>query len=498
MGKEKREEKQAILEKERPSTTTDDNKPLDTLSKLSYGVGGMTFLVLAGVLCSYLPLFLLEVAMIKPAHASVVLFGGRAWEAIANPICGIFVNKLDSRFGKMKPWIVCSLPFVLLSYFLIWVVPGVSNDLKFVYYIFIYCAHLTFITCYNLPYVSLTMFLSNNQQDRDSATAYRIGFSVIGIVLGNVIMSQFLAANSDSADGSFVNINVNQTLNSTLPPLERNQMEVTFIAAAGTIVGVGLVCGLIVILGTKEKKDISASKHGGEDNVWTSIKSVFSHRPFIIGLPCFQFSLLTLQVSLVLSNPMWQKILSKIGKKKTLGIGQLLIIPILTSLFFLPENNTVVAFILCYLVGAASSCLYLLPWSMMPDIIDDYIVKTGLRNDAIFYSFFQSFNKLLNGIGLGMSTLVLGFAGYETGASVQPNSVGMTMRILMSVVPICLTLVSIIFLCFFPITESIKHKNEAILANRRQQRESNKVTFEPTTEKETSEDRRRMSKEFAV
>ncbi|XP_077991591.1 sodium-dependent lysophosphatidylcholine symporter 1-like [Glandiceps talaboti] len=448
--------------------------------------------------------------IIQPAHASVVMFGGRAWEAIANPTIGIIINKLDSRFGKMKPWIVFSLPFVMVSFFSLWVVPDIIDDLKFAYYVIMYMVFLTVLTCYNLPYISLTMYLSNNQQDRDSATAYRMVFSMCGTVLANVILSQFLAAveNSDSFDDPFVNTTINETVASTLPPQERNAMERTFMAAALTIIGVALVCSLVLILGTKEKKDIYVSKRGGKDNVWISMKSVFSHRPFIIGLPCFLFSLLTLQmvisnttlyllyalhidlfyygliilqVSIVLSMPVWQKLLTKIGKKKTLVIGQLLLIPIMASLLFLPENDIVVAFIFCFLLGTGLSCIQLLPWSMFPDVIDDYFVKTEKRNDAIFYSFFQSFNKLLNGTGLGMSTLVLGFAGYETGASQQPDSVAMTMRILMSVVPICLTLVSMIFLWFFPITDSRINENKAILAKRREEPKSSKVSCEATT-----------------
>ncbi|XP_077991782.1 sodium-dependent lysophosphatidylcholine symporter 1-like [Glandiceps talaboti] len=152
------------------------------------------------------------------------------------------------------------------------------------------------------------------------------------------------------------------------------------------------------------------------------------------------------------------------------------------SLFFLPENNVVVAFIFCFLLGTVLSSTHLLPWSMLTDVIDDYIVKTEMRKDAIFYSFYASFMKLSIGIGLGMSTLVLGFAGYETGACLQPDSVAMTMRILVSVVPICLILISLIFLYLYPINESRIKENKAVLAKRREQRTSSNGTFDLTSE----------------
>jgi Na+/melibiose symporter-like transporter len=44
---------------------------------------------------------------------------------------------------------------------------------------------------------------------------------------------------------------------------------------------------------------------------------------------------------------------------------------------------------------------------MLPDVIDEYMVKTGERHESIFYSFFVFFTKLSSGVAVGISTLVL-------------------------------------------------------------------------------------------
>lgn len=44
---------------------------------------------------------------------------------------------------------------------------------------------------------------------------------------------------------------------------------------------------------------------------------------------------------------------------------------------------------------------------MLPDVIDEFMISTGERKDAIFYSFYVFFNKLAAGLGLGISQVAL-------------------------------------------------------------------------------------------
>lgn len=44
---------------------------------------------------------------------------------------------------------------------------------------------------------------------------------------------------------------------------------------------------------------------------------------------------------------------------------------------------------------------------MLPDVIDEFMVKTGTRRESIFYSFFVFFTKLSAGVAVGLSTAFL-------------------------------------------------------------------------------------------
>jgi Na+/melibiose symporter-like transporter len=55
----------------------------------------------------------------------------------------------------------------------VWFVPDIEDQgQRTLWYIVAYCIFQTSISCFHVPYTSLTMVLSSNQADRDSATAW--------------------------------------------------------------------------------------------------------------------------------------------------------------------------------------------------------------------------------------------------------------------------------------------------------------------------------------
>ncbi len=89
--------------------------------------------------------------------------------------------------------------------------------------------------------------------------------------------------------------------------------------------------------------------------------------------------------------------------------------------------------------GILLSPSYLVPWAMLPDVVDEAHDKvrggrrscgavcdgdttaclppnkqTGQRHEALYYSYFVFFQKFATGIALAFSTLLLDWAGYIT------------------------------------------------------------------------------------
>ncbi|XP_068768637.1 sodium-dependent lysophosphatidylcholine symporter 1-like isoform X2 [Struthio camelus] len=454
--------------------------------KVCYAIGGIPYQMTGNALGFFFQIFLLDVVQLEPFHASLILFLGRAWDAVTDPAIGFLVSKSPRRkCGKMIPWIACSMPFGVLFYCMMWsIVPDATPvSLKFLWYLFMYSFFQTCMTCYHVPYSSLTMFLGGTQRDRDLATAYRMGVEVFSTLLGSGIQGQIVGSyHARMMNSCYV---LNGTLPNTSSSSLTDSLENTRRAYAFSSLVLGsiycLSC-LILIFGVKEQPG-PLSPLGKVGLPFSScLRTILEHKPYtqllcgflfaslafqvaqgIFAVFCthaaglagkFQHLVLVMLVTASLSIPFWQWFLGRFGKKTAVSSGLVLIIPALVAITQVMHNF--LAFIFLMIVaGCSMAVLYLLPWSMLPDVVDDFRLRNPscLNLEALFYSLYVFFNKFAGGLAVGISTLSLHFAGYQAGDCMHNPSVILALQLLIAPVPISLLLVAIIIFSIHPINK---------------------------------------------
>lgn len=465
---------------------------LSVCSKLCYAIGGAPYQMTGSALGFFLQIYLLDVALLDPFHASIILFVGRAWDAVTDPTVGFLVSRSRwTGIGRMMPWILLSTPFAVLTYFLIWYVPPFEQG-KVIWYLVFYCLFQSMQTCFHVPYSALTMFISSDQKERDSATAYRMMVEVLGNVLGTAIQGQIVGgAASDcptEADDVLASTNSSQ-INTTRISLEDTKQAYMF--ASGVICLIYILCAAVLFLGVKEHKDSGRKKSAPltfQQGLWL----VMSHGPYVKLVTSFLFTslafmliegnfalfityalghrndfqniLLVIMLSGTLTIPFWQWFLIRFGKKTAAYIGNSWALPFMILIVTL-KSNLVVSYLVSIAAGVSVAASFLLPWSMLPDVVDDFKVKNPdvHGHEAIFYSFYVFFLKFASGVSLGVSTLSLKFAGYVTGGCSQPESVSLTLKILVCPVPLVLIVLGLLILKTYPIDEEIRKGNRKLL-----------------------------------
>ncbi|XP_071882477.1 sodium-dependent lysophosphatidylcholine symporter 1 isoform X3 [Anas platyrhynchos] len=464
-----------------------EEKPgLPLCRKLCYAVGGIPYQMTGNALGFFLQIFLLDVVQLEPFHASLILFLGRAWDAVTDPAVGFLVSKSPRRkFGKLIPWIACSTPFGVLCYCLLWstLADGAPASLKFLWYLFTYNFFQICMTCYHVPYSSLTMFLGGTQRDRDSATAYRMGLEVFSTLLGSGIQGQMVGASHGRLTHS-CSLGNGTLPNSSTPSLA-GWLEGTrraYVSASLVLGSIYCLSCLVLVFGVREQPG-PLSPLGKAGLPFTRcLRMIVGHKPYtqllcgflfaslafqvmqgIFAFFCthavglagkFQHLVLVMLVTASLSIPFWQWFLGRFGKKTAVTVGLALIIPALVAITQVSHNF--LAFILLMMVaGCSMAVLYLLPWSMLPDAVDDFMLRNPscLNLEALFYSFYVFFNKFAGGLAVGISTLGLHFAGYRAGDCTYNPSVTLALKLLMAPVPITLLLIAITLFCLHPINE---------------------------------------------
>jgi GPH family glycoside/pentoside/hexuronide:cation symporter len=104
---------------------------------------------------------------------------------------------------------------------------------------------------------------------------------------------------------------------------------------------------------------------------------------------------------------------------------------------------------------------YLIPWSMIPDVIEIDELETGQRREGVYYGFFVFLRKLGISLGMAISNFVLEASGYINHipgdpVPVQPPAVLLALRIFVSLVPTVILLFSFLAVRAYPLTRE-KH-----------------------------------------
>ncbi|XP_074018066.1 sodium-dependent lysophosphatidylcholine symporter 1 isoform X2 [Numenius arquata] len=400
---------------------------------------------------------------------------------------GFFISKTSwTRLGRLMPWIIFSTPFAVISYFLIWFVPDISRG-QVMWYLVFYCIFQTLVTCFHVPYSALTMFISREQSERDSATAYRMTVEVLGTVLGTAIQGQIVGKvvtpciESPLFIGKTNSSVAMEELNMTHDTGSLTDTRNAYMIAAGVIGGLYILCAVILSVGVQEKRESSELQSDEPVSFFQGLKLVMNHGAYIKLIAGFLFT--SLAFMLLEGN-------FALFCTYTLGFRnefQNILLAIMSAIPFLImvavlDSNLIVTYIVAVAAGISVAAAFLLPWSMLPDVIDDFKLQhpDSHGHEAIFFSFYVFFTKFTSGVSLGISTLSLDFAGYQTRGCSQPSEVNFTLKMLVSAVPVGLILLGLLLFKLYPIDEEKRRKNKKALQDLRE--ESNSSSESDNTE----------------
>ncbi|XP_045045128.1 sphingosine-1-phosphate transporter MFSD2B isoform X9 [Desmodus rotundus] len=237
------------------------------------------------------------------------------------------------------------------------------------------------------------------------------------------------------------------------------------------------VCSGFLHLGVKERPDPSATASSQGMSFLAGLGLTVRHPPYLKLVISFLFIsaavqveqsylvlfcthasrlhdhvqslVLTILVSAVLSTPLWEWVLQRFGKRMS-AFGICVMVPFAILLAVVPTAP--VAYVVALVSGVSIAVSLLLPWSMLPDVVDDFQLQhqSGPGMETIFYSSYVFFTKLSGAGALGISTLSLEFAGYEAGACKQTEQVVVTLKVLIGAVPTCMILTGLCILMVSP------------------------------------------------
>jgi glycoside/pentoside/hexuronide:cation symporter, GPH family len=452
-----------------PASNNPASQKLSFSTKLAYGAGDLGPAITANVLAFYLLIFFTNVAGLPAGLASNILVVGKVWDAINDPIVGVLSDRTSHPWGRRYPWIIYGgIPFGIF-FFLQWIVPSTDRTVLFWYYVGISVLFNTAYTAVNLPYTALTPEITQDYNERTSLNSFRFAFSIGGSIFSLILALIIFAVIQNNPNQQYLVL--------------------------------GAICAVISVLplywcvwGTRKRVAAQLLENAELDNSTSlplkeQLRIAFSNRPFLYVIGIYLFSWLGVQLTATIipyfvvnwmQQPqyvfslvaiavqgtalimlfVWSRVSERYGKKAVYFMGMSLWIIAQSGLFFLQPGQVTFMYILAVMAGVGVSTAYLVPWSMIPDVIELDELQTGERREGIFYSFMVLLQKigLAGGLWLvGQALEVAGFLPTVPGQPppVQPDSALFAIRVAIGPLPTLALICGMILAYFYPITREV-------------------------------------------
>ena len=156
----------------------------------------------------------------------------------------------------------------------------------------------------------------------------------------------------------------------------------------------------------------------------------------------------------------WKFVSDKLGKKTVYYLGMIVWIIAQAALFVIQPGQVAFLYTGAIMAGFGVSVAYLIPWSMIPDVIELDELNTGQRREGIFYSFMVLLQKLGLALALFLVGQALEFSGFIArlpGEPIptQPESALFAIRIAIAPLPTLFLIMGLILTYFYPITKEV-------------------------------------------
>ncbi|WP_423222521.1 MFS transporter [Candidatus Amarolinea aalborgensis] len=457
-----------------PPATTTEKVPL--ITKFAFGAGDVGPAIATAIMSFFLLFFLTDVARLDPAVAGVILLLTKIWDAVNDPIVCMLSDRIKTRWGRRRPWFLFgAIPFGL-TFFLLFIVPQVSNNGKFWYYLVISLLLDTAFTVVNVPYTALTPELTRDYDERTSLNSFRFAFSIGSGLIAAVVHPIIVSAMQPTLgiQGAYAVSAGVWAVAATLPfffafwgTYERHQpdeeedlpfreaLKITFANRAFRYVtGIYLLSWLVV-------QTVST--------IVIYYMTYWLRQPGLVPVV-----ILAVQGSALIWLFIWTAVSRRTGKKGVYYRGMIFWIVVAFALFAVqPGWPSWVIIALAALAGVGVATAYLVPWAMLPDVIELDELETGKRREGAFYGFFVLLQKLGLALGLFLVSQVLNWTGYITPPEgitapiVQPDSALLAIRLMIGPLPALILAAGIFLVYKFPITKENHEQALRELARRR-------------------------------
>ena len=412
---------------------------------LAYGSGAIAYGVKDLGFSTFLLLFYNQVIGLPSAQVGFAIMCALLLDAFIDPAIGFLSDNTRSRWGRRHPWMYGAAIPVALSYILLWNPPmGWSQPAQIAYLVAVAVLIRSFISCYEIPSAALAAELTTEYDERTRLLSYRYLFGWGGGLVAYVVTTAvFLKPTAAFPAGQLNPEGYSQHglfaagmmllailvtsigTHKQIPYLRSPPQErITFNRLAREMVGTLNNRNFLMILAAGFFLYAGIGLGFATTLYFSTYFWEFSTAEIaLFGISSLIAAILAFVIAPRLARRFEKKPVAMvlIPTGVAFGVGPIF----LRLLGAFPSNDSPLIFgtifvtnILYVGIGVCANILFS---SMIADVVEDAELKTGRRQEGLFFAAIAFANKSTTGLGIFAAGLIVSAVHFPTGA--KPGSV---------------------------------------------------------------------------
>lgn len=451
-------------------------KPLSLWTKLVYGTGDWSEASYGTLRQIFYAIFLTDVVGLDARLASVAALVGIVWDAVNDPLVGILTDRMRSRWGRRRPFLlIFAIPFGA-SFLLLWWAPPWHNQIALAATITLaFMVSDTFETLCGVPFASLLPELTPDYDERTTLTSFRIFFnlvaSLVTAVAAPAIIDSALAGGLTRQQGYLIVaaifgglaavpfLLIFAVVRESYGAADRPQVTVPFTQTVRTAwANIPFRFATLIYMLNWITFDLVALLLPFYLLYWIASGDMLasvSIKGFSLPLESAVFALLLVTATAVL--PFWLWLSRRLGKHTAYIIGMVFWAVVQIGIFLVRPGQISLVLWMAFLAGLSVSAAHVLPDAMFPDVIEWDELRTGRRQEGVYYGVKNFIRKFTGALAIFLALQVLGWFGYQTPPNevtsfMQSQDTLMAIRILIGPLGAVLLFSAVITTWFYPLT----------------------------------------------
>ena len=433
-------------------------------TRFFYGFGSVAFGVKDNGFSYFLAFFYTQVVGLPAATVGLAIMFALVIDAFIDPVIGQLSDNTRSRWGRRHPFMYFSALPVAASYLLLWNPPkGWEQGALVAYLVSTAVLIRSFISCYEIPSSALAAELTTDYDERTRLLSWRFLFGWVGgLAMYGLALAVFLRPDAAHPVG---------------------QLNPAGYAHYGLFAaGLMMVAILTTSIGThKEIPNLRAPPHARVSlgQLAGEMVATLANRPFLMILTSsFFYAMgvgLGFSINLYFSTYFWEfssgqiagftfsslaaaalafSIAPRIAQKFDKKPAAMILIPaglaisvapvVLRLVGAFPPNGSAVLYPAIFIanifgvgLGITGSILFT---SMIADVVEDSELKTGRRQEGLFFAAAAFINKAVSGMGIFTSGMIIAAIHFPHGVKPGDVAPGIVRNLGLTYVPVQMVL----------------------------------------------------------